>query len=129
MSNQNSATDMAMIADDLYLEETFTDRRVGTIRRLTPVDGEGNPDPSRPVEHVGQAQIMTQMGALPLSFPLEGETLAEAAESFAAAAEIAVEQAAKELEELRRQSASSIVVPGAGGQGQGGGGFGGLQLP
>ena len=27
----------------LFLEEVFTDRRVGTIRRLTPVDGNGAP--------------------------------------------------------------------------------------
>ena len=30
----------------LYLEEVFTDRRVGTIRRMTPVDGAG----ARPLE-------------------------------------------------------------------------------
>ena len=33
----------------LFLEEVFTDRRVGTIRRLTPVDGNGAPDPSRKI--------------------------------------------------------------------------------
>jgi len=125
MSDQNDAPDNGMAADELYLEETFTDRRVGTIRRLTPVDGDGNPDASREVNYVGQAQIMTQMGALPLSFPLDGPTLGEAAEQFAAAAEQAIVQASKEMEEMRREAASSIVVPGAGG-GMSGGGLGGL---
>ena len=30
-----------MNPQDLWLEEIFTDRRVGTIRRMTPVDGTG----------------------------------------------------------------------------------------
>ena len=32
---------------DLWLEEVFTDRRVGTIRRMTPVDGTGARDADR----------------------------------------------------------------------------------
>ena len=37
----------------LYLEEIFTDRRVGTIRRLTPVGKDGERDQSRAVLYVG----------------------------------------------------------------------------
>ena len=33
-----------MNPQDLWLEEIFTDRRVGTIRRMTPVDGKGERD-------------------------------------------------------------------------------------
>ncbi len=58
-----------MEANDLYVEETITDRRVGTIRRLQPVTIEGQPDPARPILFVGQTQIVTPMGALPLTFP------------------------------------------------------------
>lgn len=128
-------SELAMNSNDLYLEEVFTDRRVGTIRRLTPVDGQGNPDPARKVQYVGQAQVMTPVGALPLSFELAGETLGEACEQFAAAANAAVEQAARELQEMQRERASSIVVPGAGGGmpggGMPGGGMpgGGIQIP
>ena len=122
MSNQDPSS-MAMNGANLYLEESFTDREIGTIRRLTPVDGDGNSDSTREIEYVGQAQMMTPMGALPLNFPLAGPSLAEASEQFAAGAQIAVDQATKELEDLQRQQASSIVVPGgAGGQG------GGIQL-
>ena len=49
-----------------------------------------------------------------------GETLEAAVDNFGAAAEQAVEEMAARLEELRREQASSIVVPGQGG-GQGGG--------
>ena len=43
------------------------------------------------------------------------ERVGEAAADFAAKAAIAVEEAAKELEKMRRDQASQIVVPGQGG--------------
>ena len=46
-----------MDATQLYREEIFTDRRVGTIRRLTPVTVDGTPDAARTVIFVGQAQV------------------------------------------------------------------------
>ena len=110
-----------MSADELYLEEVFTDRRVGTIQRLTPVDGYGSPDPKRQVLYVGQTQILTQAGALPLSFEIEANSLNEAAQHFGDAAKVALQQTMERLEEMRREAASSIIVPDAGGAGQLGG--------
>ena len=57
-----------MSADSLYREDVYTDQRVGTIRRMTPVKSDGSEDPSRPLVFVGQATIMTPMGSLPLTF-------------------------------------------------------------
>ena len=116
----------------LYREEVFTDQRVGTIRRMTPVKSDGSDDSSRPVLFVGQATVMTPMGSLPLSFELKATSLAEAVSQFGPAAQQAIEEAARELEELRRQAASSIVIPetgAAGFKGIGGKGGGGIQLP
>jgi len=115
--------DIHMDAGDLYREEIFTDRRVGTIQRLLPVDRHGEPDNSRPVRFLGQAQIYTPGGPLPLSFEIPAANLEEAVKKFGPAAERAVEDTMKKLEELRREAASSIVVPGAGG---GMGGPGGM---
>ncbi len=98
----------------LYLEETFTDRRVGTVRRLTPVTAEGTPDGGRPVLFVGQAQVMTPMGAVPISFELDAPTLDGAIAKFGDAAEQAVQQTMRELQEMRREQASSLVLPDAG---------------
>jgi hypothetical protein len=64
---------------------------------------------------VGQAQVMTPMGALPISFDLEAATLAVAISKFGPAAEIAVQQTMRELQELRREQASSLVIPDAAG--------------
>jgi hypothetical protein len=67
MNNQNDMQ-ITMDSKQLYREDIFTDQKVGTIRRMTPVDGDGNPDSDRPVIYSGQAQMMTPAGALPLKF-------------------------------------------------------------
>src|SRR3954467_4673090 len=69
--------DPEMDAAGLYREEMITDRKVGAIRQLTPVTADGAPDTTRPVVFVGQAEIMTNMGPVPLSFEIEGKTLAD----------------------------------------------------
>ena len=112
MSDQ---TDNAMDPNSLYREENFTDQKLGAIRKLIPVNSDGSDDKDREVMFFGSAQVMTPMGALPLNFALEGSTIGAAAEDFAGKAAIAVEEAAKELENMRREQASQIVVPGQGG--------------
>lgn len=113
MAEQDSGA--GMNAADLYSEEMFTDRRVGTIQRLTPVTPEGEPDGSRSVLYVGQAQVMTPAGALPLSFEIPAGSLAEAVEGFGPAAEQAVQETMQRLQEMRREAAGSIILPEAGG--------------
>ncbi len=129
MSNERPL-EAQMSADSLFREDIFTDQRVGTIRRMTPVKSDGSDDPSRPLVFVGQATVMTPMGSLPLSFELPANTLAEAVTQFGPAAQHAIEDAARELQELRRQASSSIVIPEAGAASlKGMGGKGGLQIP
>ena len=64
----------------LYREEVFTDRRAGTLRRMTPVSVDGSVDASRPVLYAGQTQLLTPGGVLPLGFEIEAKDLAEAIE-------------------------------------------------
>lgn len=111
MSPANDERQATMDSAHIYREEIFTDRRVGTIRRLTPVGADGTADASRPTVFVGQAQVMTPMGAVPISFELEAATLDAAIAQFGAAAELAVQQTMRELQELRREQASSLVIP------------------
>ena len=122
-----------MDAAGLYREEMFTDRKVGAIRQLTPVTGDGVPDTTRPPVFVGQAEIMTNMGPVPLSFEIEGKTLADAVAGFSAAATVAIERTVQQIQELRRQQASQLVVPQGGmpnlGPGPGSRGGGKIQIP
>jgi hypothetical protein len=110
MADERDA-DAEMDANALYQEEMFTDRRVGALRRLTPVKSDGSRDTARPVLFIGQAEIMTNMGPVPLSFELPGETLDVAVAGFSAAASVAVEKTVQQIQELRRQQASQLVVP------------------
>lgn len=127
------AAELRMDQTSLYREETFTDRRLGVIRVLTPVTRDGLADTSRQVVYLGEAQLLTQMGTLPLTFEIEAGSLGEATEKFAAGAKVAVERAVKELQEMRREAASPIIIPdrvppGLGGPG-GPRGSGSIQLP
>jgi hypothetical protein len=51
------------------------------------------------------------MGAIPISFELEGTTLSAAVAKFGDAAEQAIQQTVRELQEMRREQASSLVIP------------------
>ena len=113
----------------LYREESFTDRRVGNIQRLSPITADGADDASRSVIYIGQTQLMTPGGALPLSFEIQAESLADAIAQFGAQAEVALEDTMKRLEEMRREAASSLIVPGSPGAPGGGMPGGGIQVP
>jgi hypothetical protein len=118
----------------LYREDVFTDRKIGVIRRMTPVKGDGSDDTARPTLYAGETQIMTSVGPLPVTFEIEAASLDEAATKYGETAKAAVERTVRDLQELRRQAASSIVVPqgGMGGLTGGGGmpgGGGKIQIP
>lgn len=117
---------MKMDPAALYREDIYTDRKMGTIRVMTPVTADGAADASREVIYVGEAQVLTPMGAIPLAFQLDGKTLSEAVANFSEAAQVAVDRTARELREMRREQASSLVIPGSGLGGGGMGGLGGL---
>ena len=104
--------EMNMDVANLYREEIYTDQKIGTIRVMTPVTANGERDDARAVQYVGQAQMMTPAGALPLTFELAVDNLADAVAGFGDGAKQAMEDTMRELQEMRRQQASQIVVPG-----------------
>lgn len=140
LMNHDELPEIRLETEDLYLEETFTDRRAGILRRMTPVKPDGTPDPARTTLFLGQTQLLTQMGALPISFEIEADTLEQALEKFPEAAKKGIEETLEQIQEMRREAASSIITPGSGGGmgGLGGGGMpggrggmpgGGIQMP
>ncbi len=133
MANEQDELKLELDANNLFREEIFTDQKVGTIRQLTPLKKDGSPDSSRPVQFLGETSLMTPAGTLPIHFRLEAKNLAEAVDQFGPAANKALQETMEQLRELRRQAASSIVVPDMGKGGMGGlGGLGGggkIQMP
>lgn len=53
--SQDSPAESQMDVASLYREDTYTDRKLGVIRCMTPVNGEGGVDTTRPVLYLGLA--------------------------------------------------------------------------
>lgn len=111
-SEERQLAEIKVEVGNLYREETFTDLRVATVRCLTPIHVDGTVDESRPVRFVGETQLMSARGLLPISAPIEASSLEEALEKFPDAINQAVERMVEEAREIQRQEASRIVVPG-----------------
>ncbi|UCH52429.1 MAG: hypothetical protein JSW09_07325 [Pseudomonadota bacterium] len=114
MKPEDKLPEIKLDPANLYREEIFTDRKVGTLRRMLPVKADGSSDDKRKVLYIGEAQLLTPVGALPLAFEIEATSLVEALEKFPAAAKAGVERAVKELQQMRREAASSLIIPDAG---------------
>jgi hypothetical protein len=97
---------------NLFREETFTDLKVASLRRLTPVLPDGSPDVSRKTVFFGESQLLSPAGPIPVQCPIEAATLEEAIDRFPQALSAAVEEMLAAAEELRRQEMTRIVIPG-----------------
>ena len=131
-NEEQQLPEIKLDGNQLYREESFTDRRVGTLRRLTPVTRDGADDPSRSVVFEGQASLMTPAGALPLHFEIDAASIEDALARYPEVAQKALEETLEEMQRMRReQQGSGIIAPGQGG-GMGGGmpgqGGGNIQL-
>lgn len=97
---------------NLYLEEQYSDLKVGSLRRLRPVTPDGMPDPARKALYFGQTHVMTRAGPVPVDFEIEADSLADAARKFPEAVQRAVDEMVAEAQKLQRERASSLIVPG-----------------
>jgi hypothetical protein len=120
-NEQNPFGDVKVDKSNLYREESFTDLKVATIRRLSPIKEDGSPDDARPTLFTGETTLMSDRGPLPIQAPIEAKDLHEAMDKFPEAVQAAVEKLIDQAREMQRQQMSRIVVPGQGG-GMGGGG-------
>ena len=108
-----SAAEITVDTANLHREEVFTDLQAASIRRLTPVKPDGSQDNRRDVMYIGETNLMTQMGPLPVQFPIEAKNLKDAFSQFAEGVKGAVERLNERAKEMAREENSRIVVPGA----------------
>lgn len=120
MSEENPAIEMKADLENLYREESYTDLKVAQIRRLIPVKADGTPDEDRNEVFIGETQLMSPRGPVPIHCPIEAASLEDAFAKFPDAVNAAVEKLIEEAKEIQRQEASRIVVPGMGGGDLGG---------
>ncbi|MGD8367867.1 MAG: cytoplasmic protein [Desulfobacterales bacterium] len=112
--------DLTMDSENLYVEESFTDMKVGTIRRLTPVMSDGSPDENRQPMFLGHTQLMSPNGPVPVSCEIEADTLPQAMERFPRAITREVERIVEEAQQAQRaqqqqqkgRTDSGIIIPG-----------------
>ncbi|MCB1746353.1 MAG: hypothetical protein KDK06_04210 [Gammaproteobacteria bacterium] len=105
---------VAVDTANLYREESITDLHAATIRRLVPIRVDGSDDPARQQRFIGDTTLMTQMGPIPVQFPLDADNLEEACRLFPDGVRGAIERLNERARELAREEASRIVVPGQG---------------
>ncbi len=96
MSEENKI-DFSVDKENLYREEGFTDLKVASIRRLTPITPEGELDKGRFPVFIGVTQLMTSDGPVPIQAALMARTLAQAVEEFPAAMEKAMKEAISDM--------------------------------
>lgn len=106
-----SADSMSVDLENLYREESYTDLQAASVRVLVPVKSDGSTDLSRPHMFIGDTTLMTQMGPIPVQFPLEAETLQQAFDLFPEGVQQAIQRLNERAREMARDEASRIVVP------------------
>ena len=104
--------DLSIKQSNLYLEESFTDLDMGSIRRLTPVKPNGLRDKTRKQIFVGHLNLMTPQGPIPIQAPIDAKNLKEAMEMYPGAMKIALKKMQEEFEKLKEKQESRIIVPG-----------------
>ncbi len=98
--------------ENLYREESITDLKAATIRKMVPINIDGSNDDNRTIKYIGDTTLMTQMGPIPVQFPIEADNLESAFELFPEGIKTAVEKLNDRAKEMAREEASRIVVPG-----------------
>jgi hypothetical protein len=103
--------DLSVNEDNLYQEEFFTDFDMASIRRLTPVKPNGIRDKSRKLVFVGNLNLMTPQGPLPIQSAIDARHLKDAIEKYPAAMKHALGEMQEKIEKLQQEKESKIIVP------------------
>ncbi len=115
---QSQEIDFSVDTNNLYREESITDIKVASIRRMLPVKPDGTDDPSRPPLFFGHTQLMSPEGPVPIQAKLAANNLEEAIAEFPVAMEKALAKLVEKLQAMQQQKKaqsqddSRIIVPG-----------------
>jgi len=120
MNGAGSANDIdfTIDKDNLYREESITDLKVASIRKMVPVNADGTDDTSRSPVFIGNSQLMTPEGPLPLQAKLNATTMDEAMKEFPQAMKQSLNETIEHLRNMQQQqqqqqqqSDSRIITP------------------
>ncbi len=101
---------------NLYREETITDLKIASIQKLTPIHPDGSNDPSRETFFVGNTQLGTPHGPVPIQARLEAATMDQAMDAFPQAMEAETQKVIQQFQKMetekKQSNDSRIIVPG-----------------
>ena len=118
MTDPNNSEDIDFTVDqaNLYREESISDLKVASIRKLVPIKPDGSDDPSRTPIFYGSTQLMTPEGPLPLQAQLPANNIHEAYEVFPETMQAALSDMIEKIQQLheekKKKNDSRIIVPG-----------------
>ena len=114
--------DFRIDRSNLYREESFTDLKVGTIKCLSPVKADGSEDKTRKRIYVGNTNVMTPQGPIPIQGIIQAKELQQAVKKFPEAMEAAMDRLIEEAKKYQEQQQaeesqiqkpdSRIIIPG-----------------
>jgi hypothetical protein len=104
--------DFAVDKANFYHEETFTDLKIASIRRLTPVKPDGSVDKTRKTVFVGHTNLFTPNGPVPVQNLIQARELQQAIKKFPEAMKEAMERLVDEVKKHKAKEESRIIVPG-----------------
>ena len=111
IDEQQNNIEFTIDRSNLYLEESFTDLKAGTIKRLTPVRADGSQDNTRKTVFVGHTSILTPNGPLPIQNVIAAKELQQAIKKFPEAMQAAMDRLMEEVKKYQEQEKSQIQKP------------------
>ena len=111
IDEQQNNLEFTIDRSNLYVEESFTDLKAGTVKRLTPVRPDGSQDKTRKTVFVGHTSILTPNGPLPIQNVITAKELQQAIKKFPEAMQAAMEQLMEEVKKYQEQEQSQIQKP------------------
>jgi hypothetical protein len=119
MSVDDTQTDFTPDTTKLYREETITDLKVASIKIMIPIKLDGSDDEGRTPIYIGNTQLMSPEGPLPLQAPLAAENLEQALAVFPEAMRQALADVVEKIKEMQLEqrrkemgAGSGIIIPG-----------------
>ena len=109
--NQIDSIDFKVDRQNFYREESFTDLKAGSIRRLTPVKSDGTADKTRKTIFIGYTNLLSPQGQLPIQAVIKARDLQQAIKHFPEAMKETMENLIEEAKK-QKQEESRIIVPG-----------------
>jgi hypothetical protein len=77
MGKKNKDMELSFAVDraNLYREESYTDLKVASIRKLIPIKVDGSDDKDRLPVFIGHAELISPQGPIPVQAPLKATSL------------------------------------------------------